>query len=64
MQVRPHPPLSLERREIPAAMRFSRTTDDQKMIAGYEEPGSWREIEGGRLAREIILEPQEVSRLQ
>ena len=33
-------------------------SDDQKMIAGYEERASWREIVGGRLAREIILEPK------
>ena len=32
--------------------------NDQKMIAGYEERASWREIVGGRLAREIILEPK------
>ncbi len=31
---------------------------DQKMIAGYEERASWREIIGNRLAREIILEPK------
>jgi hypothetical protein len=33
-------------------------SDDQKMIAGYEERASWREIVGDRLAREIILEPK------
>jgi hypothetical protein len=33
-------------------------SDDKKMIAGYEERSSWREIVGGRLAREIILEPK------
>ena len=33
-------------------------SNDQKMIAGYEERMSWREIVGDRLAREIILEPK------
>jgi len=33
-------------------------SDDQKMIAGYEERASWREIVGDRVAREIILEPK------
>jgi len=33
-------------------------SNDQKMIAGYEERASWREIIGERLAREIILEPK------
>ena len=33
-------------------------SNDEKMIAGYEERVSWREIVGGRLAREIILEPK------
>jgi hypothetical protein len=33
-------------------------SNDQKMIAGYEERASWREIVGDRLAREIILEPK------
>jgi hypothetical protein len=33
-------------------------SDDQKMIAGYEERASWREIVGSRLAREIVLEPK------
>ncbi len=33
-------------------------SDDKKMIAGYEERTSWREIVGGRLAREIVLEPK------
>jgi hypothetical protein len=31
---------------------------DQKMIQGYQERSSWREIIGDRLAREIILEPK------
>jgi hypothetical protein len=31
---------------------------DQKMIQGYQERASWREIIGDRLAREIILEPK------
>src|SRR5208283_6043634 len=33
-------------------------SNDQKMIAGYQERASWREILGNRLAREIILEPK------
>ena len=33
-------------------------SNDQKMIAGYQERASWREIIGNRLAREIILEPK------
>ncbi|MFZ1131096.1 MAG: hypothetical protein WBV31_17480 [Terriglobales bacterium] len=33
-------------------------SDDKKMIEGYEERSSWREIVGQRLAREIILEPK------
>jgi hypothetical protein len=33
-------------------------SNDQKMIAGYQERASWREIIGDRLAREIILEPK------
>ena len=33
-------------------------SNDQKMISGYEERSSWREIIGERLAREIILEPK------
>jgi len=33
-------------------------SDDKKMIAGYEERASWREIVGSRLAREIVLEPK------
>ena len=32
--------------------------NDQKMIEGYKERASWREIVGDRLAREIILEPK------
>ena len=34
------------------------SSNDQKMIAGYQERASWREIIGDRLAREIILEPK------
>src|SRR5271169_6824103 len=34
------------------------SSNDQKMIAGYQERASWREIIGNRLAREIILEPK------
>jgi hypothetical protein len=32
--------------------------NDQKMVQGYQERASWREILGDRLAREIILEPK------
>jgi len=32
--------------------------NDQKMLQGYQERSSWREILGERLAREIILEPK------
>ncbi len=32
--------------------------NDQKMLQGYQERSSWREILGDRLAREIILEPK------
>lgn len=32
--------------------------NDQKMIQGYQERASWRDIIGDRLAREIILEPK------
>ena len=32
--------------------------NDQKMIEGYKERASWRDILGDRLAREIILEPK------
>ncbi|MGA2456607.1 MAG: hypothetical protein ABSF85_03495 [Terriglobales bacterium] len=33
-------------------------SNDKKMIEGYQERLSWREIIGSRLAREIILEPK------
>ncbi len=33
-------------------------SNDQKMIAGYEERAGWCDIIGERLAREIILEPK------
>ena len=33
-------------------------SNDKKMIEGYQERASWREIIGDRLAREIILEPK------
>src|ERR1019366_774252 len=33
-------------------------SNDKKMIEGYQERASWREIIGSRLAREIILEPK------
>lgn len=32
--------------------------NDQKMIEGYKERATWRDILGDRLAREIILEPK------
>ena len=32
--------------------------NDQKMLEGYKERATWREIVGDRLAREIILEPK------
>jgi len=32
--------------------------NDQKMIEGYKERSTWRDIVGDRLAREIILEPK------
>jgi hypothetical protein len=32
--------------------------NDQKMIQGYQERSSWRDIIGDRLAREMILEPK------
>ena len=32
--------------------------NDQKMIQGYQERASWRDIIGERLAREYILEPK------
>jgi len=33
-------------------------SNDKKMIEGYQERASWREIIGSRLAREITLEPK------
>jgi hypothetical protein len=33
-------------------------SNDKKMIEGYQERASWREIIGSRMAREIILEPK------
>jgi hypothetical protein len=33
-------------------------SNDKKMIEGYQERASWREVIGSRLAREIILEPK------
>jgi hypothetical protein len=33
-------------------------SNDKKMIEGYQERASWREIIGSRLAREVILEPK------
>ena len=33
-------------------------SNDKKMLEGYQERASWREIVGDRLAREIILEPK------
>ena len=32
--------------------------NDQKMLQGYQDRSSWREILGDRLTREIILEPK------
>ena len=32
--------------------------NDQKLIQGYQERASWRDIIGDRVAREIILEPK------
>jgi hypothetical protein len=34
------------------------SSDDKKMIEGYKDRAEWREIVGGRLAREIVLEPK------
>ncbi len=33
-------------------------SNDQKMIEGYQERASWREIIGDRVAREVVLEPK------
>ena len=41
-----------------AVVNQALNSNDQKMIAGYQERASWREIIGNRLAREIILEPK------
>ena len=41
-----------------AVVNQALNSNDQKMIAGYEERASWREIIGDRIAREIILEPK------
>jgi hypothetical protein len=41
-----------------AVVNQALNSNDQKMIAGYQERASWREIIGDRLAREIILEPK------
>jgi len=41
-----------------AVVNQALNSNDQKMIAGYQERASWREIVGNRLAREIILEPK------
>jgi hypothetical protein len=41
-----------------AVVNQALNSNDQKMIAGYQERANWREIIGGRLAREIILEPK------
>jgi hypothetical protein len=32
--------------------------NDQKMLQGYQDRSTWREIIGDRLTREIILEPK------
>jgi len=34
------------------------SSDDKKMIQGYNDRAEWREIVGNRLAREIVLEPK------
>jgi hypothetical protein len=34
------------------------SSDDKKMIEGYQNRTEWREIVGNRIAREIILEPK------
>jgi hypothetical protein len=41
-----------------AVVNQALNSNDQKMIAGYQERATWREIIGDRLAREIILEPK------
>lgn len=41
-----------------AVVNQALNSNDQKMIAGYQERANWREIVGNRLAREIILEPK------
>ena len=41
-----------------AVVNQALNSNDQKMIAGYQERANWREIIGNRLAREIILEPK------
>jgi hypothetical protein len=45
-----------EKREAVANQALN--SNDQKMIEGYQERASWREIIGDRVAREIILEPK------
>jgi len=44
--------------KMEAVANQSLNSNDQKMIAGYQERASWREIIGERLARQIILEPK------
>ncbi|MDR3749559.1 MAG: hypothetical protein P4M04_15670 [Acidobacteriota bacterium] len=41
-----------------AVVNQALNSNDQKMIAGYQERANWREIIGNRLAREVILEPK------
>ena len=41
-----------------AVVNQALNSNDQKMIAGYQDRANWREIIGNRLAREIILEPK------
>src|SRR5271169_1461257 len=41
-----------------AVVNQALNSNDQKMIAGYQERANWREIIGDRLAREVILEPK------
>jgi Spy/CpxP family protein refolding chaperone len=44
--------------KMEAVAMQSMDMNDQRMMQGYQERSSWREIIGDRLAREIILEPK------
>ncbi len=44
--------------KMEAVANQATNSNDQKMVAGYQERASWREVLGDRLAREIILEPK------